>query len=233
MKCLGRRIYVGRSPFRRTGGFAPTLISAVYDYVLWYGKDKTSVKYRKLFKEKDSTLINAGYRWIETPSGERNTLKSSQLKGLEPVPEGQRLQSSILVSAGASEIGSHPYSFCGREFKPASGNHWKTSKDGLTRLRKANRLMAVKNTLAYVRYVSDFPVTEYNQRLVRYRAEYICGFQNLCCSDFREDHTTLYPDGHRRWRPRPRSHLRLRNHRVCIRAVGAAAGSPSTLPASL
>ena len=152
----------GQIAFQKTGGFAPTLVSAVYDYVLWYGKSKASVKYRKLFKEKDHTLIDAGYKWIEEPSGERNTLKSNQLNGREPVPEGRRLQSSILVSAGASERGSLPYEFCGREFKPATGNHWKTSLEGLARLGSASRLMAVRNTLAYVRYVDDFPVTEYN-----------------------------------------------------------------------
>ena len=152
----------GQIAFQKTGGFAPALISAVYDYVLWYGKNKAAVKYRKLFKEKDSTLIDAGYKWIEESSGERNTLKSNQLNGLEPIPEGRRLQSSILVSAGASERGSLPYDYCGREFKPAAGTHWKTSIEGLARLRSANRLMAVKNTLAYVRYVDDFPVTEYN-----------------------------------------------------------------------
>ena len=70
----------GQIAFQKTGGFAPTLVSAVYDYVLWYGKSKASVKYRKLFKEKDHTLIDAGYKWIEEPSGERNTLKSNQLK---------------------------------------------------------------------------------------------------------------------------------------------------------
>ena len=152
----------GQIAFQKTGGFAPTLVSAVYDYVLWYGKSKASVKYRKLFKEKDHTLIDAGYKWIEEPSGERNTLKSNQLNGREPVPEGRRLQSSILVSAGASERGSLPYEFCEREFKPATGNHWKTSLEGLARLGSASRLMAVRNTLAYVRYVDDFPVTEYN-----------------------------------------------------------------------
>ena len=152
----------GQIAFQKTGGFAPTLVSSVYDYVLWYGKNRDSVKYRKLFKEKDSVLINSGYKWIEETSGERYSLKSNQLNGHEPVSRGRRLQSSILVSAGASEVGSQPYEFCGREFKPATGNHWKTSVDGLTRLKRANRLMAVKNTLAYVRYVDDFLVTEYN-----------------------------------------------------------------------
>ena len=152
----------GQIAFQKTGGFAPTLISATYDYVLWYGKSKASVKYRKLFKGKDRALIDAGYKWLEEPSGERNALKSNQLDGREPVPAGRRLQSSILVSAGASEEGSRPYEFCGREFKPAAANHWKTSVEGLARLESANRLMAVSNTLAYVRYVDDFPVSEYN-----------------------------------------------------------------------
>ena len=152
----------GQIAFQKTGGFAPTLISATYDYVLWYGKSKASVKYRKLFKEKDRPLIDAGYKWIEEPSGDRNTLKSNQLDGREPVPDGRRLQSSILVSAGSSETGSRPYNYCGLEFKPATGTHWKTSVEGLARLESANRLMAVRNTLAYVRYVDDFSVTEYN-----------------------------------------------------------------------
>lgn len=159
---FGAENICGQIAFQKTGGFAPTLVSTVYDYVLWYAKNKELVKYRKLFKKKDHMLIEAGYRRIEEPSGERNTLKSNQLKGLEPVPEGRRFQSSILVSAGASERGSLPYEFCGREYKPATGSHWKTSVVGLRRLESANRLMAVSNTLTYVRYVDDFPVTEYN-----------------------------------------------------------------------
>ena len=159
---FGEENLCGQIAFQKTGGFAPTLISGVYDYVLWYAKSKATVKYRKPFKEKDRSLIDAGYKWIETLSGERTTLKSKQLNGLEPIPDGRRLQSSILVSAGASEKGSRPYEYCGREFKPASGNHWKTSVEGLSVLARANRLMAVKNTLAYVRYADDFPVTEYN-----------------------------------------------------------------------
>ena len=152
----------GQIAFQKTGGFAPTLISAVYDHILWYGKSRPFVKYRKLFKEKDRALIDSGYKWTEDPSGERKTIKSGQLSDQGTIPEGRRLQSSILVSAGASEAGSQPYEFQGRIFKPAAGTHWKTSAEGLAALGKANRLMAIKNTLAYARYVDDFPVTEYN-----------------------------------------------------------------------
>ena len=152
----------GQIAFQKTGGFAPTLISAVYDHILWYGKSRPHVKYRKLFKEKDRALINSGYKWTEDASGERRTIKSGELRNEGTIPEGRRLQSSILVSAGASETGSQPYDFQGGVFRPAAGTHWKTSAEGLAALGKANRLMAIKNTLAYARYVDDFPVTEYN-----------------------------------------------------------------------
>lgn len=159
---FGNENFCGQIAFQKTGGFAPTLISSVYDYLVWYGKKKDSVKFRKPLKEKDDSLIDAGYKWLETVSGEALRLTTKQLEGDESIPNGRRFQSSILVSAGASEKGSQAYSFNAAIFRPAPGNHWKTSQKGLDVLSKANRLIAVKNTLAYIRYVDDFAVTEYS-----------------------------------------------------------------------
>jgi adenine-specific DNA-methyltransferase len=151
----------GQIAFQKTGGFAPTLISSVYDYVLWYGKRKDAVKFRKPLRDKDQSLIDAGYKWLERSDGYWIRLNSKQLSGEELVPDGRRFQSSIIVSAGASDKGSRPYDFQGQTFRPAPGTHWKTSVEGLAALGKANRLVAVKNTLAYVRYAEDFSVTEF------------------------------------------------------------------------
>ena len=151
----------GQIAFQKTGGFAPTLISSVYDYVLWYAKKKEAVKFRKPLREKEQSLIDAGYKWLETNEGNWIRLNSKQLAGEETIPSGKRFQSSILVSAGASEVGSRPIEFQGKTFRPAPGNHWKTSAKGLGVLQKANRLVAVQNTLAYVRYAEDFCVTEF------------------------------------------------------------------------
>lgn len=152
----------GLIAFQKTGGFAPTLLSSVYDYLVWYAKDKQKVKYRKLFRYRSQAMIDNGYAWIEVVNGERRRLSSLELNGDEPIPDGKRLQTSILVSAGASEKGSQPFEFEGSVFKPAPGTHWKTSKEGLHNLGRQGRLIAVGNTLAYVRYANDFPVTEFN-----------------------------------------------------------------------
>ncbi|WP_373069953.1 site-specific DNA-methyltransferase, partial [Gemmatimonas sp.] len=158
---FGEENLCGQIAFQKTGGFAPTLISSVYDYVLWYGKKKESVKFRKPLREKEQSLIDAGYKWLETESGDWIRLNTKQINGEEDIPSGKRFQSSILVSAGASDVGSRPIEFQGKTFRPAQGNHWKTSATGLGVLQKANRLVAVQNTLAYVRYAEDFSVTEF------------------------------------------------------------------------
>lgn len=52
-----------------------------------------------------------------------------------------------------------PVAWCGETFKPASTTQWKTTQDGLYRLGKARRLMALGKTLRYVRFLDDFPVS--------------------------------------------------------------------------
>ncbi|MFH1942880.1 MAG: DNA methyltransferase, partial [bacterium] len=61
----------GLIAFQKTGGFAPTLLSSVYDYLVGYAKDKQKVKYRKLFRYRSQAMIDSGYAWIEVDSSER------------------------------------------------------------------------------------------------------------------------------------------------------------------
>lgn len=152
----------GLIAFQKTGGFTPKLLSSVYDYLIWYAGDMEKIEYRKLFRVRPQEMIDAGYTWIELEIGERRRLTSKEISGDVSLPKGRRFQTSILVSAGASEKGSAPFEFQGRTFKPAVGTHWKTTHDGLDELAKRSRLIAVKDTLAYVRYENDFPVTEFS-----------------------------------------------------------------------
>ncbi len=166
VRCLmdevfGSENFCGLIAFQKTGGFSPQLLSSVYDYILWYGKNRQQIKYRKLYRERPQSMIESGYDWIETDTSEKRRLTSREIEeGM--IPRGLRFQSSILVSAGASEKGSLPFVFCDKIYKPPLGTHWKTKIEGLQRLVAADRIIGVGNTLAYVRYENDFPVTEYN-----------------------------------------------------------------------
>ena len=158
---FGPTNYCGLIGFKKTSGFSPSLLSSVYDYIIWYSKDKKKVKYRKLFQNKIDTALDSGYDWIKLPNGEVRKLTSAEKKGTVSIPEGKRFQSSSLVSDGASEKGSLPFVFNGVTYYPASGNHWKTSQAGLKRLEEAGRLFPVGKTLSYLRWIDDFPYTEF------------------------------------------------------------------------
>ena len=149
--------------FQKTGGFAPKLLSQVYDYLVWFAKDKEKVKYRNLFRYRTQRMIDSGYSWLELPDGQRRRLSQDEIRNPQVIPNGaKRFQTSILVSAGASETGSKPFKFEKDTYYPAPGTHWKTSHSGLDQLAKSKRLMGVKNTLTYVRYEDDFPLIEFN-----------------------------------------------------------------------
>lgn len=158
---FGAENFAGMIAFKKTSGFSPSLLSSVFDYIIWYAKDKSKIKYNKLFRSKKDAALDSGYTWIELENGETRKLTKGELDGTIAMPKGRRFQSSSLVSDGASEKGSMPYKYKGIVYTPAAGNHWKTSKEGLDALAAAGRLFPVGKTLSYLRYIDDFPYTEY------------------------------------------------------------------------
>jgi very-short-patch-repair endonuclease len=63
-----------------------------------------------------------------------------------------------MTSQSASESTLGPFVFEGKTYRPTVGG-WKTNEEGFRRLVAAKRIMARANSLAYVRYLDDFPVT--------------------------------------------------------------------------
>src|SRR4029077_8855147 len=63
-----------------------------------------------------------------------------------------------LVSQGFRQYTSVPFTFRGRTFDPGPNMNWKTTLEGLAKLAAAGRIEARANSLAYVRYLDDFPV---------------------------------------------------------------------------
>jgi len=164
VRCLldevfGRENFIGLITFRKTTGrFVAALISSRVDFLLWYGKDKSNVKYNSLYKDKhvevgDSTLFN----WADFPDGSRRRLSKND--DITELPTGTRLfLDDRLVSPG----GSAKYEallFRDKEFWPGPNNHWRTNISGLHRLTEAERILLIGKTPRYVYFYNDFPVT--------------------------------------------------------------------------
>ena len=133
---------------QKTGGLSQSLVPATSDYLLWYCRDRTSVKFRSLFFEKTRDSV-AGYNFIEMPNGVRSSINAAESAGMD-------IRSGHIYQPTSVESANPRYEY---RFEDKTYNHrWKTHVDGLRRLAAASRFHTTKNSLRYVRYIADFPV---------------------------------------------------------------------------
>lgn len=157
---FGPTNFCGLIPFATTGGQSSELLGNVFDFLLWYGKDLSKVKYRQLFGEKG---IREGGGWAhsraEVPGGTRQNLGVEEVKRRISVGEKIRPYSQDgIASQGATATGSSPYEFQGRIFICPTNSHWKTDVEGMQRLARSGRIEASENSVRFVRFLDDFPV---------------------------------------------------------------------------
>ncbi len=138
-----------------------TFMAGVADYLLWYARDRDAAqeKFHRLFGETPCGE-DSDFNYVELPNGKRISV-AEVLKVQGEIPPGARyFQSMDLRSSGRTESCIFPFEFKGRTFTPGGGKSWKTNKEGMERLREARRLFAPKDTLRYVLYHDDYPVSE-------------------------------------------------------------------------
>jgi adenine-specific DNA-methyltransferase len=134
------------------------LLSSVSDYIHWYAKDVQQAKFRQLYVAKELGGQGASkYDQIELSDGMRRRLRPGELTGKEPLPGRARpFRLDNLTSQSGGETISFPVTLDGRTFLPGKG-FWKTNAGGMQRLTNAGRIAVTGDTLAYVRYLDDFP----------------------------------------------------------------------------
>ena len=159
---FGSENFCAQISFKKTSGQASNIIAGVCDYLIWFAKKKENVKSHMLYNMLGNDVSDNSYNCIELSDGTWRRLTKKELTGKEVIPEGRRFRTANLTSQGSSEEGSKPYDFNGKTYYPSSGNHWKPGFKGLKPLEDAKRLVGVGNTLAYKRYIDDFPVVALN-----------------------------------------------------------------------
>jgi len=148
--------------FKKTTGQAADFLPSVYDYILWYARDRKQLKARILWEQRPPEMVEGSYTWIELPDGTQRRVTGRDTEHPKILGGGRRFMTASLMSSGASVTGSQPFKFNGEVYHPAPGTHWKTHPDGLRRLAEAGRLIGVGKTLAYKRYADDFPLVSLN-----------------------------------------------------------------------
>lgn len=135
------------------------LLEGMCDFVLWYGKDKPSVKFRHLYKR---SVPSYESRWtnIELLGGERRKLTKAESENLSSI-QGKVYQ---LVSQRKPEYfpqNDYEFIFKGKTIRPPKNGCWMLTKDKMMTVMHADRLEIEGDNLSYVYYHEDFPLSKY------------------------------------------------------------------------
>lgn len=136
-------------------------LGGTVSYVLFYAKNKEHLKYRALFTasglEQD---IGNRYTRVQTDQFFRRSMNDEERRGdATALSRVKVYRHSPLTSQSGGATTSFEYEYEGITFRLGKG-FWKTNRVGMDRLARAWRLgYPTRSSLAYVRFVDDFPVT--------------------------------------------------------------------------
>jgi adenine-specific DNA-methyltransferase len=155
---FGADNHCGLITFTKTGGATPRLLPSIADYILWYAKDRSRVKYRQLYVPRPP-IDNPTERYIcvETSDGRIVDLSVAQKLGREPMPEGRILVLAQTTSPGSSPDSSTPVVLDGKSYYTPPGRHWTVTAAGMQRVANMGRAFAVGKTLRWKSYRDDYP----------------------------------------------------------------------------
>ena len=128
-------------------------LSNNYDYIIWYAKDKLQVKYRNvqiarpMEEEPEFVFCDDGSGWYE------------KLKELPTDPKGV-FKRSVLISSGYTPTCIYEFEFNGQIVRPSGKKSWRTNRQGMERLIKAQRLINLGVSTYYRQFFSDSPMRQ-------------------------------------------------------------------------
>jgi adenine-specific DNA-methyltransferase len=126
--------------------------------VVWFAKNSDSAKYHPL----NLTLLRGEkgatrYNYATFPDGSFRSLTAEEREDGNEFPEGTRFftDQGLTSRRQSTEQERFPIEFEGRSYPLAVGT-WRTTKIGLTRIVKANRVIATQRQIRFRKYFDDF-----------------------------------------------------------------------------
>ena len=167
---FGHKNFISLISYSSTSGFGnDNFLSRIGDYIVWFAKDKDSVKYHKLYKAKEfGGEGSSAYKKIELADGSRMSIAQWEKKqkrkfDYKNMPVGAKVFAIGDLTSSDPPKEPQSFTFQGKTYYPKKGNHWKANyPHGMEKLKNENRIETTKNYIGYVRYFEDFPMMRVN-----------------------------------------------------------------------
>ena len=158
-------IAFSRAAARGTGAKG---IDSVSDYLVWYARNKESMRYCRLYKKVgNNDPAMSPFSYVEEKDGSRRSMTSEEKKNPQLLPKKSRRYRLVALSSQTKSDGTNfAYAWEGTDYSPHSNRGWKVSKSGLDVLAGKKRLQAQGNYLCYIRYADERPGLPYTNQWV-------------------------------------------------------------------
>ena len=160
VRCLMDEVF-GSENFRSVISFKTTSaqttedISNVCDYIIWYFKDISQAKKRKILIERNKELLDRQFDYVEDQNERLLKVTQSEKKNTD-FNKYRRVKLDSLTSQHESKTRSRPFKFREATYYPHKGRQWATSEEGMNRLVKLNRIYPKGNNIFWKRYADEF-----------------------------------------------------------------------------
>jgi adenine-specific DNA-methyltransferase len=154
---FGSQNLVATVTFSKTSGQTSELLAGVSDYVIWYARDISKIKFHTLYREKAvGGEGGSAYGKVINADGSRRSMTRIEKNDVTSIDLSSRIY-RIDNFTSQRPPGDFPVSFQGKSFSPGKG-YWKTHAEGFERLGNAGRIESTGTQIYYVRLFEDFPV---------------------------------------------------------------------------
>jgi len=157
---FGKENFFAQINYRSMSPLGQKGLASVYDYIIWYGKNKDTIKFRPLFVDRPiEDEPEFCYRDVGD-GGDYRKLPPNEIASLSPEDRKLVFKRSVLTSSGYTPSCTYTFTFQGRPYSPLSGKSWRTHPDGMENLVKAHRLILLGNNPYFRQYHADFSLIQ-------------------------------------------------------------------------
>ena len=136
-------------------------IKNAFNYILWYAKKSEAVKVRKLFRPRqlsDGTTEDPKKLalWLVLPDGTERPLTTDEKREDEPMPENALVfRADKVRDSGRMKDRVFNFNFRGESLDAGEQHCWRGDASEMERLKRADRLLRTRETLAYKYFLAD------------------------------------------------------------------------------
>jgi len=152
---FGKENIITTISFKKTGSLTGKTVASVCDYLIWYAKSASNIKFRQISLQRNGAET-ASFRYYWDIDGTMLT-ESQANSSSTPLSNRHLAQSVSLTSQHESKTRSGAYQFRGTAYTPPTNRQWSVDKNGLDRLMKSSRIFSAGANLRYAYLLKDNP----------------------------------------------------------------------------